>query len=354
MYPPKPVVDGKGSVHLPSMTVPFSSLASTEAKQEFIRARENLEKVNSDLSRYSEVSADNIREQRQALIDSFEGTLDRTRALYPVTQENCVIAGVACEVFTPRAQGDKTKPRPILINLHGGTFLMGAHLFSALESIPLASLGGFTVVAVDYKLGPEHKFPAATEDVVAVYRQLLKRRDAAEIGIYGCSAGGLLTAQAVALLCNREIPLPGAVGLFAASACGWAVGDSGSLAMPLSGLVTPAELLAPPRGEVCNVSYFSEVDMSDPLALPIRSDAILQRFPPTLLMTSTRDPALSGAAHTHAQLTRLGVEAALHVWDGLPHSFFAVSPDLPETLQAWTTSKNFFERHLGARGQPRE
>lgn len=351
MLPPaKSVIDSNGDVHLPSLTVPFSSLASLEAKKEFIRSRERFEKVSSDIARFSEVSAENIGEQRQSMVNIFRDCLERTKVLYSVAQENRVVGGVPCEIFTAATCADKAQSRPVLVNLHAGSFLMGAHIFSAMESIPMAALGGFTVVSVDYRLGPEHKFPAATEDVVSVYKELVKEFNPADIGIYGCSAGGILTAQTVAFLSDRKIPLPGAVGILAASACGSADGDSGSLAMPLTGMEMPAALVAPPHPEVYNNPYFSDANMNDPLVLPIRSDAVLRRFPPTLLITSTRDTSFSGAAHTHAQLVKNGVEADLHVWDGLPHAFFSSMPDLPETLEVWAVTKRFFEHHLGQSG----
>jgi acetyl esterase/lipase len=87
--------------------------------------------------------------------------------------------------------------------------------------------------------------------------------------------------------------------------------------------------------------------MSDPLVLPIRSPKLLARFPPTLLLSSTRDQAMSSVIYTHAQLTGVGVEAELHLWDGLPHAFFVNNPQWPESKEAWQLVARFFDRRLG-------
>ena len=79
--------------------------------------------------------------------------------------------------------------------------------------MPVASLGKIRVVAVDYRQGPEHVFPAASEDVTAVYRELLKHYPAENIGIYGNSAGAVLTAMVIAWFQKEGLPRPGAIGL---------------------------------------------------------------------------------------------------------------------------------------------
>jgi len=108
---------------------------------------------------------------------------------------------------------------------------------------------------------------------------------------------------------KEHLPAPGALGIFCASAGGWSAGDSGVLGLPLIGIATPADSDAPPHPEVSNTPYFSKADFNDPLVLPIRSNDVMARFPPTLVITSTRDVALSLALNTHTRLTQLGVDA---------------------------------------------
>jgi acetyl esterase/lipase len=92
--------------------------------------------------------------------------------------------------------------------------------------------------------------------------------------------------------------------------------------------------------------YFSDTDPKDPLVSPINSPEVLAKFPPTLIITATRDFELSAALYTHEQMVRLGVETELHVWEGLFHGFF-YNADIPESQDAFKVMISFFDRHLG-------
>lgn len=173
-----------------------------------------------------------------------------------------------------------------------------------------------------------------------VYRALLRAHRPQDIGIYGCSAGGYLTAQAVARLISKQLPLPGAIGTFCGSLAA-PDGDSIYTSAALEGQKVPA---GPPR--LSDYPYFRGADLSDPLVFPANSQAILARFPPTLLISGSRDFALSSVLHSHALLDAAGVDAELHVWDGMWHAFF-VDPELPESRQAYAVIWRFFDRHLG-------
>src|SRR5690606_30991404 len=107
----------------------------------------------------------------------------------------------------------------ILINLHGGGFHVGNGGPGGLvESVPMAGYGGYKVITVDYRQAPEAMFPAASDDVVAVYREIIKEYKPENVGIYGGSAGGMLTAQVVARLLHDNLPLPGAISIMCAGA----------------------------------------------------------------------------------------------------------------------------------------
>lgn len=101
------------------------------------------------------------------------------------------------------------------------------------------------------------------------------------------------------------------------------------------------------------LAYFQGADPRDPLVSPVDHPAVLAKFPPTLLVTATRDMAMSSALYTHRQLVKAGVAADLQVWDGLQHFFFG-DVDLPESREAYRVMVDFFDRHLEGARQPRD
>jgi acetyl esterase/lipase len=94
------------------------------------------------------------------------------------------------------------------------------------------------------------------------------------------------------------------------------------------------------------LSYFSDTDPKDPLVSPINSPEMLAKFPPTLIITGTRGFEMSSALYTHEQLVKAGVDAELHVWEGLFHGFFYYV-DVPESKDALNVIIKFFDRRLG-------
>ncbi len=341
-------VDPGGTVYMSRVSVPLSSFMSPEAKAGTIRLFQYMQTPAGKILALSSEGT-TIEEQRRVFTEHHTPALERTQALYPVEQSSTNIAGVRADIFSPKDGIAPKNTNRVLINLHGGGFTLGAGIMAAMESMPVASLGKIKVISIDYRQGPEYKFPAATQDVVAVYKELLNSYEPRNIGIYGCSAGGLLTAETVAWIEKAGLPSPGAVGIFCASAGGWSEGDSGYLALPLMGVTAksgqPDNLRHP---SVSDVAYFSDADFNDPLVAPIRQASVLARFPPTLVLTSTRDIAASSAVNTHTQLVRLGVDAELHVWEGLPHGWFTLEPDFPESKDAWEVTVRFFDKHLGS------
>jgi acetyl esterase/lipase len=270
--------------------------------------------------------------------------IERDHEHFQVDRKDEKVGGVHVYDYTPKTGvSEKNKDR-VLINLHGGGFSGCWPGCAELESIPVAALGQIEVVSVDYREGPDHKFPAASEDVASVYQELLKTHKPENIGIYGCSAGGMQTAMSLAWFQRHSLPRPGAVGIFCASAGGVFGGDALYTAMPLG-----EARLAPPvkPGERPPLSYFQDTDPKDPLVSPVSSPEVLAKFPPTLIITGTRGFELSSALYTHEQLVKLGVEAELHVWEGLFHGFF-YNADVPESKDALNVIVKFFDRHLGA------
>jgi monoterpene epsilon-lactone hydrolase len=131
------------------------------------------------------------------------------RKLYPVNVEETSTAGVRTDIITPLSGAASKR---VLINLHGGGF--NSDSGSLIEGIPIANLAKIKVVSVYYRLAPENPFPAAVDDVVAVYKELLKTYSPHNIGIFGTSAGAILTAEVAVRLKQLGLPQPAALGIF--------------------------------------------------------------------------------------------------------------------------------------------
>jgi acetyl esterase/lipase len=331
--PPRPVSAADGSMTLPRFTVPYSMFASPESLKRF---REVLAE-----SAQSPGAEGDIEAARRFYDRINSDRAERMQKLYPVKLSTQTFAGVGADVVEPADGIAPANRQRVLINLHGGAFLWGAHSGALVEAIPVAALARIKVIGVDYRQGPEHIFPAATDDVVAVYKALLNTYPAANIGIYGCSAGAVLTGEAVARLIKDDLPLPGAIGTFCGSIAPLG-GDSSYVSPALSG--DPVGSGPIPLTE--RLPYFKGANEKDPLVLPANSPEMLKRFPPTLLITGTRDFAMSSVLQSQRLLTQAGVEADLHVWDGMWHSFFS-DPELPESKEAYAVMARFFDKHLG-------
>lgn len=324
----KVVVQANGTVEMPAQSVPLSSFLSPEAKSY----------VTTHLQQMQDPE---IVKQDDGVPRFMKPYLARDHALFAVDRQDERIGGVHAYVFVPKAGISAKNQARVLINLHGGGFSGCWPGCAELESIPLAALMKIKVVSVDYREGPEYKFPAASEDVARVYTELLKTYKPGNIGIYGCSAGGLLTAMSLAWFQRHGLPAPGADGIFCASAGDFG-GDATYVAFPLGeARMPPVRVPGAPRP-----GYFSTADPKDPLVAPMDSPEVLAKFPPTLIITGTRDFALSGAIHTDIELAKAGVDSELHVWDGLFHGFF-YNADIPESMDAFHIMANFFDRHLG-------
>lgn len=333
---PKVVVEPDGTVHAPAMTVPVSSLLSPAAKA---YVAEHLQQMQQPA----------LLQQRDGVPVFLAPYLARQNALFAHRRVDAEIGGVHVYDYAP-ADGIAPANRDrVLINLHGGGFSGCFPGCAELESIPLATLGRIRVVSVDYRESPEHRFPAASEDVAAVYRALLKRYPAKNIGIYGCSAGGMLTGMATAWFQTHGLPRPGAIGIFCAgttmSRFGFG-GDADFVAAPLGEARAAPAWPAADAAEASKLPYFAGTDPKDPLVSPGVSDAVIRQFPPTLIITASRGFEMSAAIHAHSQMVRLGVEADLHVWEGLFHGFF-YNADVPESREAYAVMVRFFDRHLG-------
>ena len=265
------------------------------------------------------------------------GAGEVSKGLYPAKVEAGGVAGVPVRFVTPFTIAEDKQER-VLINLHGGGFNSDAG--SLTETIPIAHLTGIKVVAVLYRLAPEHPFPAGLEDAVTVYQELLTTYEPSHIGVYGTSAGAILTAEMTVKLKQLGLPLPAVTGIFSGIGDFSQIGDSFAM-YALNGLSGYLEV---PGSKLRDTQYTGTTNPKDPVLSPIYAD--LTGFPPTLFVTSGRDFLVSGTTTLHRAYLRAGVDAHLVEFEALPHAFWN-NAELPESKEAYQIMAKFLERHLG-------
>lgn len=332
--PERPSIDANGVTRVPGFDLPPSELSSAEAR-EFMKLRSRrppgVGVMNAD-----------VGEARRGLAAMLAPQVARMLEAYPVNVVEEHIAGVPVRTVTPR--DGAVDRRRVLINLHGGAFQTCWESCSMLESAPIAVVGGYKVVSVNYRMAPEAVHPAGVEDVAAVYRELLKRYDADHIGIYGCSAGGALTAQAAAWFGALDLPQPGAIGIFGAGAVRFGRGNSAYIAGYIDGSFPPPPLPGEPELDMTR-GYFAGANMNDAIISPAHHLDMLAHFPPTLIITGTRAMDMSPAVYTNSQLIKAGRRTTLIVAEGMSHCYVYLH-DLPEARDAYAATIAFFRENL--------
>jgi len=249
--------------------------------------------------------------------------------------EPAELAGVRCEwMRTPAARDDGR----LLLHLHGGGYVGGTPRGSASMVLPIAHAAGVPVLSVDYRLAPEHPYPAAVDDTVAVFREVLKSRPASRIGLFGESAGGGLTAATLLALRDAGHPLPAAAAIVSPMADLGGASDTRESLRDFDPLLTWEKSLA-----AAAAAYVGERDPRDPGISPVYAD--LRGLPPLLVHSGAREVLLGDAVRLARAARRAGVDVTLDVWDGLWHVFHA-APSLPEAREACAEIGEFFRRHL--------
>lgn len=330
-----------GSLDVAAFKLPFSAYASPEARLDMEQKFERLREMRKPETIKAIAEAPNRVQFLRDLNDRvlFAPLLMAQRRAYAVNMTSGRIGGVDVQTFVPKDGVAAAHKHHILINLHGGAFMVGWPLVSQIESIPIAAVGRIKVVSVNYGQYPEARFPQASKDVAAVYRELLKSYKPSQIGMYGCSAGGMLTSEVMVWLQKEALPLPAAVALLSSAIDPNFIGDSAYITPNLGSYIK-----APQNGRYV-FPYFEGKDMNDLLISPSGHPDALSKFPPTLLATGTRSTDLSSAAQSNLDLLKAGVNSQLVICDGLDHCFM-YNPDMPESREAYALVARFFARNL--------
>lgn len=249
------------------------------------------------------------------------------------------IAGVPVYWVTPAKIAPEHANR-LFIVLHGGAYVYGGGLASADEAVAIANRIGIQTLAVDYRMAPDHPAPAAMTDVVAVWREILKTHQPEAVILGGTSSGGNLTLVSTLKLKSLKLPLPGALYIGTPVADLAKRGDSRFLNDGVDHVVVTWD-----GGSVKNASlYVGKKSYEDPYISPVFGD--FAGFPPTYLISGTRDILMSDTILVHRKLKEAGVEAELNIYEGLAHADYFIYPDLPESQSHYKELGQFISKHI--------
>ena len=281
-------------------------------------------------------------EEWRAMIAQFSNQtdLEALAAQANVTIEAGETGGVATYRVTPKGGARPPHQDHLFLYIHGGAYVFGGGDAAVPEAAVISAFAGIPSVAVDYRMPPDHPFPAAVDDVVAVYRELLKDLSPGQIAIGGTSAGGGLSLAAIHRMKSLDLPVPGAAYL----GTPWAdLTDTSDSLHTLEGI---DRILVTYDGMLASAAklYAADTPLTDPLISPVYGD--FSGFPPTYLVTGTRDMLLSDTARVHRKLKAAGVVADLNVYEGLSHAEYMMLVGAPEHLQTYGELARFLATHL--------
>lgn len=319
---PQMVVDSDGTLHFGPRTVPPPALESSEGRRSY--TRQMLQRAQTSAARGGLAAARIV--EGHAPPAAVAGSRETALEIYPLeVDESRKIGGVGVTIYSPKAIPPKNRNKVLM------EFEMDA------EAIAVASLGQLKVIKVNYR-GGGPSIPG-NQDIVAVYRELLKTYKPGSIGMFGASGGCTLAQTTILWLPVQKLPLPGAVGLGTCSG-GSNPGDARYTMNGLDAGLSTAFSGRPPFGG----RNAAPRKPGEPPATALDGD-IPKGYPPAFLLSGTRDMCLSQTVLLHRKLRNAGVEADLNVFEGMWH-FFWEDPSLPESREAMTALANFFNRHL--------
>src|SRR5436853_653476 len=240
-------------------------------------------------------------------------TLPDLRTRLGVKVEPTKIGGVNAFIVTPDNLPASNKDR-LLVHVHGGGYVFFPGESGTREAILMAGYGKFKIVSIDYRMPPDHPYPAAMDDAMAVWKEVVKTSDPKKTAIFGTSTGGGMTLAMVLRAKTEGLPLPAAT----APGTPWSdmtkTGDSYFTNEMLDNVLVSNDGWL---GDAAAL-YAAGHDLKDPQLSPVYGD--YAGFPPSILTTGTRDLFLSNTVRVHRKMRAAGVEAELHVFEGQSHA----------------------------------
>lgn len=253
-----------------------------------------------------------------------------------IAREPVDVGGVPGTWFSP-VDAD---PDRVILYYHGGGYVTGSVDGYRVFLGQLAQVCGIRVLGIDYRLAPEHPYPAAVEDAATAYRWLLANGFAPEhVAIAGDSAGGGLTLATLLMLRDAGDPLPAVAVVISP----WT--DLAGTGSTLTTLADADPILKWEGGlEVMAAQYAGEHDPHEPLISPLYAD--IHNLPPLLILVGTEEILLSDSTRLAWRARRAGVDVTLEVWEGMVHVWPLFGSALPESMQAFDRMAAFIGVHL--------
>lgn len=279
------------------------------------------------------LSPETVDAYRKVAKDEFLPRAERAVKQHGVTVSEVEIGGVPClDILPPGGQ-----PAGTVLYCYGGGHVTGSAREDLIVSAGLCRHSGMRVVAVDYRLAPEHPYPAAVDDGAAVYDALC--HGPGPFGIAGESAGGNMALALMQRARAEGLPMPVAAVLLSP----WCDLTHGGDSLQANDGRDPTLDLA--FVEAAAQMYAGETARDHPGVSPING-AFGPEFPPTLVTTGTRDLLMSPSIEVTRRMRAAGVSVDLDVYDGLWH-VFEFYDELPEAAQSLTRGGAHLARHMG-------
>jgi epsilon-lactone hydrolase len=337
-----------GTVTVEKAVVPLSGLLSDGGKKVLMRTRP----TEGPGAPVPVPNGSDMKEVRRVYNENLQPYVNHMREVFAVDIEETTIDGISAAIVTPKGGVPEKNKNRLFLNGPGGGFRTGVRANGLFISIPVAATLGVRVVSILYRQAPEYKFPAASEDMLKVWDHFTKTYKPQNIGMVGCSAGGMLVTQTTAMLIKAGRPAPGVLGVYCSGLnAGPSSGDSGFMsALTVTNAQAAAKASAAPAAPAPaaggGLAYMDGVDLKDFAANPLTDEKLLAKWPPTIFFTASRDGAASGALLSNRTLLRLGIDSQIMVFDGLYHGFMT-NPDFPEAQEGYKIAAKFFDKHLG-------
>jgi monoterpene epsilon-lactone hydrolase len=271
--------------------------------------------------------------------DQIVATLPGLREKFGVKSEQVTIAGVPCYILTPDTIPEQNRNR-VLVHVHGGGYVFAPAESATREAILMAGFGKFKVISIDYRMPPDFPYPAAMDDAMAVWKEVVKTNDPKKMAIFGTSTGGGMTLAMVLRAKTEKLPLPAAT----APGTPWSdmtkTGDTYFTNEKVDNILVSNDGWL---GDAAKL-YAAGHDLKDPQLSPVYGD--FSGFPPTILTSGTRDLFLSNTVRVHRKLRQAGVVSDLHVFEGQSHAQYQGDPDAAEVKEHFAELTAFFDKYL--------